>query len=302
MPSYTEHVALVKPVSTEKYDISVTNMNMDLIDSALNRIDKKNENQDSLLATKEELKSHVNDKENPHKVTQSQVGLSNVDNTSDMDKPVSDAQRNAINESVAVESQRAIDAEQNMLEIINTNKPIWDDKYTKSEVDNKFSTLETNIDWKEAVDTFNDIENEYPEPEDGWTVNTKDTNYTYRYNGESWIPISANAIPKATNELDGLLSKEDHIKYDSAEKNVIVGIQQNGIDVDIADDRKVNIVVPTKISELENDKEFITKSGGIYCSSDEPNETANGMLWIDESENNVDIDPIPKSNLAMDGE
>ena len=88
--------------------------------------------------------------------------------------------------------------------------------YTPNEVDNKFSALETNIDWKEAVDTFADIAVTYPSPEDGWTVNVKDTDYTYRYNGSEWVAISANAIPKATNSVDGLLSKEDHAKYDDA--------------------------------------------------------------------------------------
>lgn len=88
--------------------------------------------------------------------------------------------------------------------------------YTPNEVDNKFSTLETNIDWKEAVDTFSSIATTYPNPEDGWTVNVKDTDYTYRYNGSEWVAISANAIPKATNTVDGLLSKEDHTKYEDA--------------------------------------------------------------------------------------
>lgn len=88
--------------------------------------------------------------------------------------------------------------------------------YTPNEIDNKFSTLETKIDWKESVETFDDISSTYPNPEDGWTVNTKDTDYTYRFNGEEWVIISANAIPKATDGVDGLLSKEDHAKYEDA--------------------------------------------------------------------------------------
>ncbi len=94
------------------------------------------------------------------------------------------------------------------------NKP---SVYTKSEVDNKFSAFETAIDWKEAVATFADIEAAYPNPEDGWTVNVKDTDYTYRYNGRNWVVISANAIPKATQNMDGLLSKEDKTAYDDAD-------------------------------------------------------------------------------------
>ena len=42
--------------------------------------------------------------------------------------------------------------------------------YTPNEVDNKLSALETNIDWKESVATYDDIATTYPNPDDGWTV------------------------------------------------------------------------------------------------------------------------------------
>ena len=42
------------------------------------------------------LTAHINDKENPHEVTKEQVGLGNVDNTSDENKPVSTLQATAI--------------------------------------------------------------------------------------------------------------------------------------------------------------------------------------------------------------
>lgn len=46
------------------------------------------------------LKAHVSDRWNPHQVTKEQVGLGNVDNTSDLDKPVSTAQQDALNGKV----------------------------------------------------------------------------------------------------------------------------------------------------------------------------------------------------------
>lgn len=48
------------------------------------------------------LQSHKNDKNNPHEVTKTQIGLGNVDNTSDANKPVSTAQAAAI--AAAVEA------------------------------------------------------------------------------------------------------------------------------------------------------------------------------------------------------
>ena len=116
--------------------------------------------------------------------------------------------------NITAEVSRATAAENDIRSSISTNKPNWDDKYTRNEVDNKFSALETAIDWKEAVATFADLATTYPQPDDGWTVNVKDTDYTYRWSGTAWIAISANAIPKATQSVDGLLSKEDKAALD----------------------------------------------------------------------------------------
>lgn len=43
------------------------------------------------------LTSHTNNKSNPHSVTAAQVGLGNVDNTSDANKPISTATQTALN-------------------------------------------------------------------------------------------------------------------------------------------------------------------------------------------------------------
>ncbi len=125
-----------------------------------------------------------------------------VSSTSTTHAPTANAVKIAYDKAVSVENT------------INSNKNNWNDKYTRNEIDNKFSTLESNIYWKEAVSTYTDIAKTYPNPQDGWTVNVKDTDYTYRYSGTSWIAISANAIPKATQSVDGLLSKEDKTNYD----------------------------------------------------------------------------------------
>lgn len=114
------------------------------------------------------------------------------------------------------ETERALMAEEEIRNVIETDRLIWEDKYSRSETDNKFSSLETAIDWKETVNSYEDLVGAYPNPEDGWTVNVKDTDYTYRFNGTDWVAISANSIPIATQELNGLLSKEDKRLYDDS--------------------------------------------------------------------------------------
>ena len=101
--------------------------------------------------------------------------------------------------------------------VTDIEKNTWNDKYTKSEVDNKINQVTSSLDWKPSVDTFDDLLSTYPNAQDGWTVNVKDTDITYRHKGgdngaESWIAISANAIPVASVDVDGKMSKEDKIK------------------------------------------------------------------------------------------
>lgn len=88
--------------------------------------------------------------------------------------------------------------------------------YTPNEIDNKLSVLKANTCWKEPVETYDDIIITYPNPQDGWTVNVKNTNYTYQYDGTKWIPISVNTVPNVSSSKDGILSSEDYIKYEDA--------------------------------------------------------------------------------------
>lgn len=196
---------------------------------------------------------------NPHNVTASEIGLGNVNNTADIDKPISTAVQTALNlkansedlgtaatknipasgdasttEVVMGNDSRLTDS-RNAADVSSwakaANKPSYTASevgaYTKSEVDNKISTLETNIDWKETVATFSDIATTYPNPVDGWTVNVKDTDYTYRYNGSAWVAISANAIPQATTSVNGLMTTTQVTKLDGIATGAEVNVQSD---------------------------------------------------------------------------
>lgn len=68
----------------------------------------------------------------------------------------------------------------------------------------------------------------------------------------------------ATQSANGLMASSDKTKLDGiaagAQTNVIEGIQRNGTDLTI-NSKKVNIIVPTKVSELSNDSNYVTSTG-----------------------------------------
>lgn len=98
--------------------------------------------------------------------------------------------------------------------VTDIEKTGWNDKYSKNEIDNKINQVITDLDWKESVATYSALSTTYPSPQDGWTVNVKDTDITYRWSGTAWISISANSIPLATSSTDGKMSKQDKIDHD----------------------------------------------------------------------------------------
>ena len=60
-----------------------------------------------------QLSEHLEDYNNPHRVTKEQVGLGNVDNTSDLDKPISKAQEQVnekLRESISKQEEKACNA------------------------------------------------------------------------------------------------------------------------------------------------------------------------------------------------
>ena len=101
------------------------------------------------------------------------------------------------------------------------------------------------------------------------------TNKTYRWSGSTFVVIS-DSIALGETSSTAYRGDRGKIAYDhsqtahapaNAEYNVIIGIQKNGSDVLVNEDRKVNIEVPTNTSELTNDSGFLTSSDTIDSAS-----------------------------------
>ena len=106
----------------------------------------------SSKGVKDSLDVHIADKANPHKVTKEQVGLGNVDNTADIDKPVSNAVNSAI---ITATTDMATKAYVNQKDNLKADKATTlsgygitdaytkDETYSKSEIDGKNGDLAT---------------------------------------------------------------------------------------------------------------------------------------------------------------
>lgn len=85
-----------------------------------------NDIQDEIIRNAEDIddmSSHINNHQNPHQVTKEQVGLGNVDNTSDTDKPISSATQDALDQkangsALTAETERATEAEGDLSDAI----------------------------------------------------------------------------------------------------------------------------------------------------------------------------------------
>ena len=89
--------------------------------------------------------SHVTDYKNPHKVTKSQVGLANVDNSSDVNNPISDAQQrefNRINQSLSNNIDSVNNALVDVAKIKSTvNLLSQEQEHTKDRIDTIDSSI-----------------------------------------------------------------------------------------------------------------------------------------------------------------
>ena len=118
----------------------------------------------AISTLEQKVDGHIADQENPHNVTAEQVGLGNVDNTSDADKPVSTAQ------------QAALDLKANATDVYTKSET-----YTKEEVDAKVTSVYR---FRGSVETFDDL------PETGLTVgdvyNVEENGANYAYTEDGW--------------------------------------------------------------------------------------------------------------------
>ena len=152
----------------------------DLLDSADTAIQPSELNE-----VKVSLDNHKKDESNPHKVTKAQVGLGNVDNTSDIDKPISKA------------TQDALDLKANQ-----------STTYTKDETN---ELLDKKLDIDTASDTYATI--------DDFEEHTKDTSNPHSVTKEQ---VGLGNVDN-TSDIDKPISKATQDALDLKQDNLTAG-------------------------------------------------------------------------------
>lgn len=206
--------------------IFANSMGTELNDSYISyeSVSKLVENLDNIITHLADEESHITDKERISWNKRESI----VEHTLNTELHVSNADREYWNEKESVEGAQA-KADRVMASL---NDHIYDETvhitqyeknrlkevYSKIEVDQLFDQLHSNTMWKEAVNSYEDLFEVYPDPIDGWTVNILDSDLTYRYDGFEWVCISANVIPVATEFVDGKMSKEDKLKLNGIQE------------------------------------------------------------------------------------
>ncbi len=164
----------------------------------------------SVFAKAADLTSHTGNKSNPHSVTAAQVGLGNVDNTSDANKPISTATQTALNNKVDVVSGKGLSTN-DYTTTEKTKLAGIAEGANKTVVDTAFSTTSTNPVQNKVITT---------------QINKCLTNITFAQSGDtvtvtksvvdsSMAGTATTIISAATTSKGGLLSASDKTKIDN---------------------------------------------------------------------------------------
>ena len=293
--NYTTHYRLQKDLTVEKYDVNVVNMNSDIIDSALHRLDLKNESQDELLATKELLNSeitrallaeetismslheHISAKTNPHNITKDQLELGNVDNTSDIDKPVSIAQQNALDLTISTHNTSELshnDIRFLIYDLTTRLNVLADsDDTTLDQLSEIVAYIKNN---KSLIDGITTSKVNVSDIIDDLNSSAADKTLSAKQ-GMILKGLIIDLTALVGNKVDKVsgkgLSTND---YTTSEKNKLNGIA-TGAEVNVQPDW--NVTDPTSDAFIKN-KPTLSTNGGITYSDAQPTTLSVGMTWI----------------------
>lgn len=157
-----------------------------------------------LTTSSGELRTHIRNKENPHNVTAELLGLGLVDNTRDLDKPISYAVQTALEGKVSYEDIKDTLASTETSKALSARQgSVLDGKI--SEINGTILSIGSVFHFKGTLSSEADLETvENPVQGDAWQIRTldesgKDTSgIVFAYTDNGWVEISASVSDIST--------------------------------------------------------------------------------------------------------
>ena len=246
-----------------------------VITENINRIDSELDGK----AASTDLTTHTSNTSNPHQVTKAQVGLGNVDNTSDLAKPISNATQTALDLKADktqlanyVPNTRTVNGKQLSTNIILSASDVGalpDSTHIPEDVtvDAALSGTSENpvqnrvvkaaLDGKQPTGNYA-LKSEIPDVSGFETSSHASSTYATKTEVTSGLEGKVDKVARSRLMTDAEGSKLSGIAA-GAQVNVLESVKVNNVAQHISD-KAVNITVPTKVSDLSNDSGFQTAS------------------------------------------
>ena len=149
---------------------------------------------------------HLADTSNPHSVTAAQVGLGNVDNTADIDKPISTATQAALDDKV----DKVYTATENHIAVFDNAGNIKDSGKTYSDMQGEFKRKQTAKSSPTASgNTLSFIDTVSQDAEGVITATKKSVTVDSTYSSSGTNPVNGKAIKAAIDGLDAAITSND---------------------------------------------------------------------------------------------
>ncbi len=223
------------------------------------------------------LHEHISDKTNPHNITKDQLELENVDNTSDIDKPVSTAQQNALDSTISIHNTSELSHSDIRLLIYDLttrlNALADSDDTTLDQLSEIVTYIKNN---KSLIDGITTSKVNVSDIIDDLNSSATDKTLSAKQ-GMILKGLIIDLTALVGNKVDKVsgkgLSTND---YTTSEKNKLNGIA-TGAEVNVQPDW--NVTDPTSDAFIKN-KPTLSTNGGITYSDSQPTTLSVGMTWI----------------------
>lgn len=216
------------------------------------------------------LFEHINNKFNPHEVTKEQVGLGNVDNTADIDKPVSRPQK------------EYIDALENRVKGWFKQLNVWINNHV-TEVNKKFQDVWAAINKKLDKEDYE---------------NDKDNFYTHvrNYDNPHRVTAAQVGLPTAANDIEKLKQKAQELQ------GLLINKQDKTSEELITDNKRIVDAINEIYGIVVEHNNHVRSNSinQIEVTSEIPTTFEDGTLWIRIPRNEEDYITIKIEAVPVD--